>query len=128
MSWRDQKREARRTVHRTMQIDAMYYGDGSPVPVRVRLHTKFDAIGDDRSMGWAEMQVTRPRVLFLVEDGIQPERGHVVYVQPGEAYQIDNTLPPDDITITAEVTRMTARQLQQAGLPESAVPPVESEP
>lgn len=127
MSWRDQKREARRVVHETMQIQAMYHGDAGVVtPVNVRLHTKFDAIGDDRSMGWAEMQVARPRIIFMIEDGVRPKRNGIVFVQAGEAYSIDNVLPPDDITLTAEVTRMSTAQLIKAGLPTS--PSDESEP
>lgn len=116
MSWRDQKREVRRIVHRTMQIPAVYHGEEA-IPVNIRLHTKFDAIGDDRSMGWAEMQVSRPRVIFMIEDGVEPQRGGVVFIQPGEAYFVDNVLPPDEISITAEVSRMTEQQLKRNGFP-----------
>ena len=129
--WREQKREARRIVHDTMALDdSLYYSEAgaTPVPVRVRLHTKFDAIGDDRSMGWAEIEAIRPRVIFLVDspDSVKPERGGIVFVQMGEAYEIDNTLPSDDITITAEVTRMTARQYKQAALPDDSDPEPDS--
>lgn len=117
MSWREIKRDTKRIVHRTMQIPVTYVLDGSQTPAKVRLHTKFDAIGDDRSMGWAEIQATRPRVVFLLEDGIKPSRGGIVFVQPGEAYYIENALPPDDIIMVAEVTKMTVAQLLQAGLP-----------
>lgn len=116
MSWRDQKREARRIVHDTMRIPAVYHGEEA-TPVNVRLHTKFAAIGDDRSMGWAEIQVTRPRVVFMLEDGVTPSRGGVVFIRPGEAYFVENVLPPDDITVTAEVTRMTTEQLRKNGFP-----------
>jgi len=109
-------------VHDTMALDDVRYFPevgATPVPVRVRLHTKFNAIGDDRSMGWAEIEAIKPRIIFRIDEpgSVQPERGAIVLVQPGEAYEIDNTLPADDITVTAEVTRMTARQYEQAGLP-----------
>lgn len=122
-NWREQKRQARRVVHETMLVEALYYitPGAEPSPVHVRIHTKFDAIGDDRSMGWAEIQSTKPRLIFMRSERT-PDRGCVVYVQPGEAYQIDNVLPPDDITITAEVTSMTKRQLEKAGLPTGETP------
>jgi len=121
--WREQKREARRIVHDVMHIPAKYYTSpgASPADVRVRLHTKFTLIGDDRSMGWAEMQAVKPRLIFmrpeLDEAGIELTRNAIVYLQPGEAYAIDNTLPPDDITVTAEVTLLSKKQYQDAGLP-----------
>ena len=117
-SWRDQKREARRILHKTMEIESLYYVDGlEPINLPIRLHVKFDAIGDDRSMGWAEMQVERPRIVFLSDYGVSPKNGAVVYIQPGEAYQIDSVLPNHDITVTAEVTRMTKRQMERHNPP-----------
>jgi len=113
--WREQKREARRALHQTMQIEALYYPTqgAEPETVHVRLHTKFDAIGDERSMGWAEIQSMKPRLIFLREEK-EPENGAIVWLQAGEAYRIDNTLPPDDITRTAEVTRLSYRQYADA--------------
>lgn len=122
MSWREQKREARHIVHDTMAFDMRYYKTQSstPVDVRVRLHTKFSQIGDDRSMGWAEREAIKPRLIFMKPElpaGFTLERNAVVYVQPGEAYVLDNTLPSDDITITAEAVRMTPREYEKWGFP-----------
>ena len=122
--WREQKREARRVVHDTFRFDALYYATptASPIGVGVRLQTKFTQIGDDRSAGWAEMEAIKPRLIFLVEDltAGQPARNAVVYLQPGEAYFIDNTLPPDDITVTAEVVRVNKTEYTKMGLPKDA--------
>lgn len=121
--WREQKRQARAVVHDTMAFDALLYPQtpgSQPVPVRVRLHTKFSQIGDDRSQGWAEREAVKPRIIFmaseLAEQGVSLARGHVVWLQQDEAYFVDNTLPADDITITAEVTRLSRKQYQDADL------------
>lgn len=121
--WRDQKRTARRVVHDTMAIPALHYATAGAVAVaiRVRLQTKFAQIGDDRSMGWAEREAVKPRLIFMLSEmtsaGIVLNRNQIVYFEPGEAYNIDNLLPPDDITVTAEVTRLSRKQYQDAGLP-----------
>jgi len=125
--WREQKRKARRDVHDTMALDAQYYpqAGATPVPVRVRLHYRFDAFGDDRSMGWAEQQVVKPRLVFMLDEltpEVTLEHGAIVYIAPGEAYEIDNAQPADDITVTVEATRMPRRQLENAGLPVGVLP------
>jgi hypothetical protein len=128
-AWREQKRQARRVVHNTMALDVLHYTEAGamPTPVRARLHTKFGQIGDDRSMGWAEMEAVKPRLIFMISDlaamSVQIERNNIIYVDIGEAYNIDNTLPPDDITITAEVTRLSRKQYQDAGLPVAGATP-----
>lgn len=133
-AWREQKRAARRVVHDTMQIAALYYaGSGAtPVPVTVRLQTKFMQIGDDRSSGWAEVEAVAPRLIFMLPDlgaTVIDRNGIVLMLDPvtgattAEAYNIDNTLPPDDITMTAEVTRLTTRQFDTAGLPTPGTAP-----
>lgn len=119
-SWREQKRQARAVVHDTMALDAFLYPQpgATPVPVRVRLHTKFTQIGDDRSQGWAERESVQPRMIFmaseLAEQGVSLTRGQLVWLQQDEAYFVDNTLPADDITITAEITRLTRKQYTDA--------------
>lgn len=121
--WREQKREARRVVHDTMAFDVLHYAEAgaTPTPVRARLQTKFAQIGDDRSMGWAEIEAVKPRLIFMLDElavaGVKLDRNHIIYFQPGEAYNIDNLLPPDDITVTAETTRLSRKQYQEAGLP-----------
>lgn len=120
--WRDIKREARAVVHDTMALAGQYYADVGvqPVAVRARLSTRFTQIGDDRSMGWAEIEAVKPRLIFMLSElptSLTLARGAIFYLQPGEAYQIDNLLPPDDITVTAEVTRLSRKQYADAQLP-----------
>lgn len=118
MNWREQKRAARHIVHDTMKIEARYYPPGSTgwTPVHVRLQTKFGLIGDNRSMGWAEIEAIKPRLVFMREEQ-EPQNGAVVWFAVGEAYRIDNTDPADDITRIANVTRLTPKQYADAGLP-----------
>lgn len=125
---REIKREARRALHDLMAIPMQYYSapGEQPVEVRARLHYKFTLIGDDRSMGWAEIHSINPRLIFLpaeLPEGVTLERGAILYVQPGEAYRIDNTDPTDDISVTVSVARLSKDQYEKAGLP-----PVESAP
>ena len=121
--WREQKRAARRIVHDTLRIDASYYAtaQATPVPVSARLHTKFTQIGDDRSAGWAEREAIKPRLIFMLPElnlaGITLTRNAIVYFQPGEAYYLDNLLPPDDETVTAEIVRLSPKQYADAGMP-----------
>jgi len=127
-NWREQKREARRIVHTTMALDMKFFqtATSSPVDVRARLHTKFTQIGDDRSMGWAEIEAIKPRMIFMLDElpaGLKLDRNAVVLVQPGEAYNIDNTLPADDISVTVEVTRLTKRDYEKMGLPPAGSQP-----
>jgi len=130
--WRDQKKTARRVVHETMRHAALYLAyipldesSPEPIPVDVRLHTSFKALGDQAgtSFQFAEKHEPVPQIIFL-RDQIAPVRGAVVSVALGEAYQIDNVMPPSEEYVTAEVTRLSAGKA--AGLPYPGAP--EGEP
>ncbi len=107
--FRDLKRKARRTLHSHLEVPALYLATPSsdPVPCNVRLWTKWGAIGA-MSEGWAEMQEATPRIIFMIDEVPRPRNLAVVSIEAGEAYRIDNTDRPDDITITAHVTRIPA--------------------
>lgn len=119
---RDIKRKARRDLHREMSVPALYIaapGDAG-VPISVRVHTKFDALGiKDAENGLAVRRESKPKLIFmrdeLAEKGITPKRLAVVSVEPGEAYKLDNADAPDDITVTYFVTVLQANDT--AGLP-----------
>lgn len=120
--FRDIKRAARQALHRVLQIPALYILDPADlvnnpaVPVAVRLHISFNALGDVKgtSFSYAERHELGPRIIFLKSE-VTPVRGAVVSIESGEAYRIDNVLPPDDFTVTAEVAAM--RSAETAGLP-----------
>lgn len=107
-----------------MRLPALYVaGNGaSPLPVHVRLHTKFDALGDQTgtNLASAEREEIIPRILFMRSELPFPARGAIISVEPGEAYRIDHVEPADDITITANVIRLSKREAE--GLPTPGVP------
>lgn len=120
MSWRDTKNVARRVVHDTMRIPAIYISTGtSPVetPVLVRVLERWDAQGDLQGFDFAtaERKATTPQIIALVEE-LTPRRLGVFSVALGEAYKVENTDPVDGITITASCHRITD-QAVLAGLP-----------
>lgn len=117
-NWREQKHVARKIVHETMGIDGRYFSDRGAAwtPVLVRLQTKWGLIGDPHGQGWAEQQAVKPRLVFMRADQ-EPQNGAVIWLAEGEAYRVDNVLPPDDITRTAEVVRLTVRQYAEEGFP-----------
>lgn len=118
---RDIRRKARRDLHALAQIPALYIaapGDAG-VPVTVRVHTKFDALGMEGADGGARRREAKPKIIFLrdqlTQDSIQLKRNGVVSVDPGEAYVLELPDAPDDITITWFVTVLPAADA--AGLP-----------
>lgn len=124
-SFRDIKREARRGLHNALQVPALYLvatGDAANpwaiTPISVRVHSNVKALGDmaGTNFHYAETQEIIPRVIFMRAEIAMPERLAIVSVAAGEAYCIDNAMPPDDITITAEVSRVT-NAVQLAALP-----------
>lgn len=127
MAFRDIKRQARRDLHNTLKVAALYFRDDedgnlldTPELVYVRVHTKREKAGDmaGTNLSYAEVQEISPRIIFMVDEVAAPVRNAIVSIAAGEAYRIDNTLPADDITVTAEATRMPLAQT--IGLP---VPP-----
>lgn len=114
--FREMKRQARRQLHAHMSEPALYLADTSadPVGCTVRLHLKFDEVGELLRGGFSERQELTPRILFLGEQ-VQPVRNGIVITQDMGAWRIDNDLPPDDITITAEVSKLSRNQVTGLG-------------
>jgi hypothetical protein len=120
MSFRSIKRAARRALHQEMRVPAFYIppGGAESVPCYVRVHTAFKALGDVKgtSYSYAEREDTVPKIIFM-RDQVLPRRQGVVSVEPGEAYRLDATEPPDDLTITARAVRLTEQEALGLGLP-----------
>jgi hypothetical protein len=116
--FRDILRRGRRDVHQHMHVAALYIVEGAePLPCTVRVHNKFLALGDMKgtSFDYAEREDITPKLILWREEIPQPQRNAIISVEAGEAYQIDHIAPPDDLTITATVIRMSADDA--AGLP-----------
>lgn len=121
MSWRDIKRDKSRDVHTHMQVPALYIEPGQPPRcVSVRLHTKYEKLGDMRgtSFSFAEKQEVSPRIIFMCDEVPNPVRNAIVSLAIGEAYRIDNTLKPDGEFVTAEVLRVSDAEAAMLPVPQ----------
>ncbi len=116
-SFRDIKRQARRVVHDTMQVAALYVSDPTdplvvPQLVSARIHWTF------RKTGWlkgttfhtVEREEVQPLAIFLVTEVMKPKRGAAISIGLGDAYIVDHCNPPDDITVTAEIFKADLAQ------------------
>lgn len=114
--FRDIKRKARRELHSRM-ADLVLYAptlSGQPQAATVRLHLSFDALGEMRRQGFAEQQEYKPEAVFMASE-IVPARDGLIITEDMGVWRVSNTLPPDDITITAEVTRLSDTQIRTLG-------------
>lgn len=108
-SFRDIKRTARRQVHAALHEHAYYIESpqATPVLVTVRVHRQQNMVGEVKSLGYAEDIQLTPKVIFLREQVPNPKRNAIVSLLPGEAYRLAVVHPSDDITTSADVTRMS---------------------
>lgn len=112
-SWRDQKNGARLTLHKTFKVDGFYFAAKGTLglPVTVRPHLRWDAVGQLKEVaGYAEVQSIKPKIVFLRSE-VTPANNALVYLAADEIYRVSNVLPVDGITVTAEVVRLTAKQI-----------------
>ncbi|RID91890.1 hypothetical protein D2N39_11690 [Gemmobacter lutimaris] len=127
-SIRQIQRKARRDLHERAKVAALYLANPNAVPVAltVRIHQTIDPTGMDtptKSGSMVERRVPIPRLVFLIEElealAVVLRRGGIVSVEAGEAYELDNSEPRDDLTQTWAVTPLD--QEYSAGLPVPAV-------
>lgn len=108
MTFREQKRAARRDLHKAMAEPVLYLKlrTDAPVEVTCRLHLQFEKLGDLANVraGFADRQEVTPSVIFLNKLGVIPARDAYIITKDMGAYFVSNTLPPDDITTKAEVS------------------------
>lgn len=120
--FRDIKRKARRDLHNHMGVPALYIESkgAEPRPITVRLHTRFDALGDQKGTNFhsAEREEVIPRIIIMRDEVPSPKRNAIVSIEPGEAYYLDAVQPPDDITITIHVVPLTAKEAEDLPVPE----------
>ncbi|ASW27640.1 hypothetical protein JT317_gp21 [Klebsiella phage YMC16/01/N133_KPN_BP] len=118
MTFRDQKRKARRQLHQRLAEPVLYLTDpdATPVDITVRLHLRFDALGEllTVSAGFADRQELTPRIIFM-NDQISPKRNAIVVTKDMGAFNIETDVAPDDITTTAMVTPVSKSMVQSWG-------------
>lgn len=115
-SFRAIKRKARRQLHERLADQVLYVPtlSGEPRPATARLHLSFDALGELRRAGFAEQQEYDPEIVFMADE-VTPRRDGCVITEDMGVWKISNVLPPDDITITAEVVRLSDSQVRSLG-------------
>jgi hypothetical protein len=108
---REMKRKARIQLHDRMSDPALYLATptATPLGVSVRLHLSFGALGELLRGGFGEREELTPRIIFMGSQ-VSPVRNAIVVTQDMGAFRVDNTMPPDDISITAEVIKLTHSQ------------------
>lgn len=120
-TFRDIKRQARLTLHKRLGEPAIYVTATDPgqtsfvmTGVLVRLHLNFSEVGELLRGGFAEMHEMTPKVIF-VESQMKPVRDGIVVTRDLGAFRIDNVLPPNDITVSAEIVKLTDGQIAKLG-------------
>jgi hypothetical protein len=126
MSIEDIRAAARRSLHDFMGRAATYFVGGTVLAgvVYVRVGEKAVKTGDlaGTSLSYAEVHENRTRMIFdaeaLADLGITLKRLDAVVRSTTEGYVIDTVLPRDGMTISCEVTRMSASELTGKATPE----------
>jgi len=96
-------------LHREMEVPALYLltPASAPVPITVRAWTKWSLLGamPGKGEGWAEMQEASPKLVFML-DQVRPRKNAIISIEAGEAYRVDTSAVPDDITVIAQCLRL----------------------
>lgn len=97
---------------------ALYFVDpaaSNPLTVRVCVTDRTTGVGDLPS-GGAELEIESPYIEFLSVQ-VQPTRGAFVSLGAGIAYQIEQVMPADELTVTARVSRVRGDKLRNFRVP-----------
>lgn len=116
-TFREEKRQARRTLHQQMADTVLFIPEqgSDPVTVKIRIHDAFQdegAIGG-RDSGWAERKEITPTARFL---DTTPKKGGLIVTEDMGAWLIERTYPAHDITIDVELTKLSPGQATTEGL------------
>lgn len=131
MSLADVKAKARKPLHDFMSRAASFYEDGSDSPsdpsITARRHDVPKMVGDlaGTNLSYAETH-ERPTTVVLWRDqlttaGVQVRRGALIIFTATEGWHVDTVLPPDNQTVTVEVTPLSAADLNGKQLPDGTV-------
>ena len=109
---------------------ANYYAlprDPAPtfVLITARPHSNVAKAGDlaGTNLSYAETQDRAETIVFMRDEVPEPARNGLVIFTPDEGYFINNNLPPNGITVTSEVIRASARDMQGLEAPDGTVIP-----
>jgi len=107
MSFRQAKRQARAQLHEHLAFPVWYFPTvpGTAEYRTIRLHKKYDPLGELLRGGFADRQEIIPKAVFSLSEG-DVERHGVIITDNEGAYSIDNLLPPDDTTRIVEIVKL----------------------
>lgn len=118
-SFREILRKGRGDLHDHMKVAALYiaFEGATPLPVYIRDFKKYEDTGDmgKRNKGYATFAQVTPRIIFFRSTLENARHGSIFSIAPGEAYRVERTDPPNDITRTADVMPLSAAEAE--GLP-----------
>lgn len=106
------KTQARRAVHKTLAVPAVYVDDSmnGPMDIRARWHSRINRFGDLDRQGYAEIIENIDRIIFVPSDhaGFMPKRGgRVTFAQYGATFELDTREPKDGpLEVVWLVTRL----------------------
>ena len=97
-----------------MSIPAVYYSEDrlTQVECTVRVHNRTQGFGDMTGFDYqpAERITTVPELVALAAE-VSPSRGGVFSLAADEAYEVEVVMPRDGLTVSSQVTRMSASEL-----------------
>ena len=116
MTFREEKARARQDLHETMAEPVFYFERRAAARkvVTVRLHLKFNALGDLRNGGFADWSEQTPKAIFLNAQ-IRPVRDAYLVTKDLGVFRIDSTDPKDDITRKATIVELDTAAARQLG-------------
>lgn len=116
MSFRQAKRQARAILHDRIAFPVWYLPTvtGQPEYRTVRLHTKYDPLGELLRGGFAERQEVQPKAVFWRSQGDVTRNGYIVTDTEG-VYRLDNIMPADDATQKVELVKMPSAWVAEQG-------------
>ena len=113
---RDLKRRARTQLHERMSDVCIYLLTpiSAPVGILARLHLNFSQVDELLRGGFADREEIGPQMIFLGSQ-VVPVRGAIVVTRDMGAWRVETTQPANDITISAEVVKLTPSQVAANG-------------
>lgn len=126
MAIADIRLKARRALHNHLARPASYYDASGTLLglVHIRVHQKPPSpVGDlaGTNLSFSQTQEISVRVLFDRAEVAAPLRNELVILDAEEGYYLDNVLPPDGITVKAEVVRMSVEDITGKTLPNGSM-------
>lgn len=126
MSIAEIKSRARTALHRKLSRRASYYATrntgATPQTITARAHGKPSMAGDmaGTNLNYAETHERQETIIFWLAE-LMPVRNAYVIFTANEGYRVVNVLPPDGLTVKAEVLRLEQYEIVGFTLPDGTV-------